>query len=118
MRVLSDPVSFGVLAVATAILVATAGPLVAVGQEPGQVVHRIEIRQLEFVPRTLEAAPGDRIVWVNLDIVPHTASAQDGSWDSDHLAPGAEWAMTVPASISSSYFCRYHPTMAAALRVQ
>ncbi len=100
-----------------AVIVTAAPTLLAVGQDTVGVVHRIEIRRFEFLPETLEVAPGDTVVWANLDIVPHTASAEDASWDSEYLAPGAEWEMSVTADTPGRYLCRYHPTMVAVLNM-
>lgn len=79
--------------------------------------HHVEIQKLKFVPATLDVAPGDIIVWTNLDIVPHTVTALDGSWDSGNLDFEAQWSTTVTATMSSSYICRYHPAMKGALGV-
>lgn len=77
--------------------------------------HRVEIQKFKFVPETLDVRPGDTIVWVNLDVVPHTVSALDKSWDSGNIDYEAEWSTTVTAEMSGSYYCRYHPSMKGAL---
>ena len=56
-------------------------------------MHVIEIRKLEFNPPTLEVEPGDTITWINHDLVPHTVTADDRSWDSPTLKTGDEWQM-------------------------
>lgn len=80
--------------------------------------HRVEIRQFQFVPGVLAVAPGDIVNWVNLDIVPHTVTAIDGSWDSQDLDAGAQWSTEVVASMSGDYFCRYHPSMVAVFTIR
>ncbi len=77
----------------------------------------IEIRGFEFVPETPAVKPGDVIVWVNKDIVAHTATAKDGSWDSDLIKSGGEWQMVVEDDIFQAYFCRFHPSMIAHLDI-
>jgi len=49
------------------------------------IVHDIEIKSFAFNPSVLEVRPGDQIRWVNRDISPHTATAEDGSWDTGEL---------------------------------
>ena len=81
--------------------------------EDGRVV--VEIQAFEFVTEGPALSPGDLVVWKNLDIVPHTATAADGSWDSGLIEAGGSWEMVVTAETVLAYYCRYHPTMAAAL---
>ena len=114
---LKDPLSSRVIAAVMAVIVTAALPLGANGQEANGTRHRVEIQQFKFVPEAIEVKPGDTIVWVNLDIVPHTVTATDTSWDSGNLDPDAEWEMTVGEPNSEGYFCAYHPAMTASIDV-
>lgn len=78
----------------------------------------IEIRNFEFRLETPVVKPGDVIVWVNKDIVPHTATAKDGSWDSGLIESGGEWQMVVTDDMTQTYYCRFHPTMTAELDIK
>ncbi len=75
--------------------------------------HVVEIVKFKFVPDKLEVAPGDTIVWINKDIVPHTVTAADKSWDSTTIKKSGEWQTVVSADMPGAYFCRFHPTMKA-----
>lgn len=79
--------------------------------------HVIEIQKLKFAPSSLEVSPGDTIVWVNKDFVPHTATAKDKSWSSKSLKKGAEWQMIVQTGMRTDYFCKFHPAMKAHLQI-
>jgi len=79
--------------------------------------HVLEIRNLQFVPAEITVNVGDIIRWVNRDIVPHTATADDKSWDSMLIASGKTWEMIVEKNTFSSYFCFYHPGMKAKIRI-
>lgn len=79
--------------------------------------HRLDIRDAAFQPGTLAVAVGDTVTWVNRDIVPHTVTALDGSWDSGNLPPGEQFTLIVPSVEATRYLCRYHPTMAGVLEV-
>ena len=79
--------------------------------------HLIEIHKLKFIPAELEAAPGDTIVWINRDIVPHTITAADKSWDSGTIKKSSQWQTVVRSEIPGAYFCRFHPTMKARIRI-
>lgn len=80
-------------------------------------VHRVAIQGMKFVPAELTASPGDTIVWVNEDIVPHTATAA-GVFDSGVIASHAEWRLVVKESGVVGYGCTMHPTMKATLSVR
>jgi len=73
--------------------------------------HIVEIRQFKFVPEVLTAKKGDHIIWKNLDVVPHTATANDKSWNSGNLNRTDGWLMITEKVGESSYICAYHPAM-------
>ena len=80
--------------------------------------HIVEIRKLEFSPAVLEVDAGDTITWINHDLVPHTVTADDRSWDSPTLETGDEWQTVVRDGMHEGYFCRFHPSMKAQLRIE
>ena len=77
------------------------------------IVHDIEIKSFAFNPSVLEVRPGDQIRWVNRDISPHTATAEDGSWDTGELRRGQSATLKVTQNMSTAYFCAFHPNMRA-----
>ena len=79
--------------------------------------HIVEIRNLEFFPRELSVEPGDTVVWINRDLVPHTVTADDATWDSEYLGAGEEWQIVVTPGMSGDYVCLYHPKMTARLHI-
>lgn len=79
------------------------------------VDHIINIAEFVFNPANPKVRVGDRVTWINKDIVPHTATAKDRSWDADALAPNQRHTITVKAGMTQSYFCHYHPSMIAKL---
>lgn len=80
--------------------------------------HTVEIRDLKFVPESLDVRAGDTITWINRDIAPHTATATDKSWDTGTLKRGERASVTVVGpGMTGWYFCRFHPAMKATLRV-
>lgn len=104
------------LVVASALLGAAACPGADAQPEPRR--HTVEIRGFEFHPASLTLAPGDTVVWVNRDAVPHTATGPDGAWDSGSIASGSRWSRVFTAPDSSAYTCTFHPTMTGLLRVR
>lgn len=107
--------------IAIAMIIAIAIYLAPVGEalsgNSGQT-HVLEIKNLQFVPAEINVSVGDTIRWVNSDIVPHTATANDKSWNSNLIAAGQAWEMVVERDTFVSYFCEYHPGMKAAIKIK
>jgi plastocyanin len=80
--------------------------------------HHVEIRAFEFAPEHLTVKVGDTIVWTNFDIVPHTATADDLSWETETLEQSASARMTVVEGMTVDYFCAFHPHMRARLQIE
>ena len=72
--------------------------------------HVVTMEAMGFHPATLSVKPGDRVVWRNKDIVPHTATAK-GVFDSGAIAPGKSWTWKAKGKGSHGYVCVYHPGM-------
>ncbi len=79
--------------------------------------HTVEIRDMAFHPTELRVHPGDTIVWINRDFVPHTATSPDSAWTSPPLAQGESWRMVVGGPGVGTYICAFHPVMEASLIV-
>ncbi len=74
--------------------------------------HTVEIRGMEFHPAVLTVAVGDTIVWINRDIVPHTATAKGQTrWDTGQLVQGQVWRYVARRAGAARYVCTFHPTM-------
>ena len=92
----------------------------SVGKEvlAAPTTHTIVIADMKFVPETLTVEPGDTIVWVNKDFFPHTATAQDKSFDSRDIAMNKSWKYIATKKGAFPYICKLHPTMKAILIVK
>ena len=88
------------------------------GGRPAGRTHRIEIVRMAYGPAELTVAPGDTVVWVNRDIVPHTVTAEGHQFDSGSLSPSAEWSWLVRDRGRVAYACTFHPVMKAVLIVK
>ena len=80
--------------------------------------HTVTIEGVQFSPAELIVHPGDRIVWVNKDPFPHTATAANKAFDSGSIAADASWSFTVTKKGEIDYSCTFHPTMKGKIRVQ
>jgi len=79
--------------------------------------HTIVIDGMKMTPQTLTVKAGDRIVWNNKDVVPHTATAK-GVFDSGSIAVGKSWSHAAPKPGTYDYVCTFHPGMKATLVVK
>ena len=78
--------------------------------------HVVEMAKMKFGAMPAGVRIGDTIVWVNKDIVRHTATAQDGSFNAD-LMPGARGRTLIRKAGVIRVLCKFHPGMRATLRV-
>ncbi|MGH6935408.1 MAG: hypothetical protein ACRED2_04340 [Methylocella sp.] len=79
-------------------------------------VHRIGIDKLAFGPAPVGVHVNDIVEWANSDILRHTATATDGSFDVD-LPAGATGRAIMKRAGDVSYVCRFHPGMIGRLEV-
>jgi plastocyanin len=82
---------------------------------PGAVVH---IRDDTFVPASLTVAVGEKVTFVNDDDDAHTATADDGSWDSEGLNQRQTWVRAFTKAGKVAYHCTVHPMMHGTLVVR
>jgi plastocyanin len=94
---------------------AAAVPAAATTAASAKVI-RIDIEKLVFTPSSVNAEIGDTIEWENHDIVAHTATADDKSWEVV-LAPHATGTYVIESAGAVGYFCRFHPNMRGLIRV-
>jgi plastocyanin len=71
-----------------------------------------------FVPADVTVAAGDTVVWSNSDIVPHSATARDASWDSKAIAVNESWKFVARGAGRHDYYCVFHPTMKGTIVVR
>ena len=72
------------------------------------------------MPEKLEIKLGDSILWINKDFVPHTATANDKSWDTGEILFNESKAVLFSKdsiNTTTEYFCFYHPGMKARFEI-
>lgn len=87
-------------------LIASVGPAFA-----GPKTVEVTIEHFAFSPAEIAVSEGDTIVFLNKDIVAHTATATDKSWTTGEIAHGVSARVTLPANAGAEYFCTLHPVM-------
>jgi plastocyanin len=73
---------------------------------------------MKFVPERLEVAVGDRITWVNRDIVPHSVTAKERGIESGDLVQDRSFSYVAKSRGEIGYLCRLHPVMRGTLVVR
>ncbi|WP_114948930.1 cupredoxin domain-containing protein [Microvirga calopogonii] len=84
---------------------------------PAGTSQPILMKGIAFAPQQVTVHVGDTLEWANQDIVVHTATAKDKSWDVNVL-PGKNGRMVMKAAGTFDYICRYHPNMTGEVIVE
>jgi plastocyanin len=73
----------------------------------------VTIDNFTFSPAELTIAPGTRVVWVNHDDIPHTATsdANPRSFSSPALDTDETFSFVFTTPGDYAYFCAIHPHM-------
>ena len=77
----------------------------------------VDIRDHAFNPAQLNVAPGTTVTFVNNGTEPHTATANDGLFDSGVLEPGSSFDVWLDGSGTVTYYCKLHPEMQGSIVV-
>jgi plastocyanin len=77
----------------------------------------VDIRDHAFNPAQLNVAPGTTVTFVNNDTEPHTATADNGLFDTGVLEPGSSFDVFFDGSGTVPYHCELHPHMQGSIVV-
>ena len=85
----------------------------------GEAVRSEKVEIVDFAydpdPTTIQA--GGKVTWTNRDSAPHTATADDGSFDTGTIEKGKIGSETFKEAGAFTYFCEIHPTMKGTVEV-
>jgi plastocyanin len=85
---------------------------------PPAKTHRVIMEGMVFQPNVITLAAGDTIVWVNKDLVPHSATSEAAGFDSKVIQANGSWRTRVERVGDFDYICTFHPMMTAKLQVR
>ena len=78
----------------------------------------VSIKDFQFGAPTGAIKPGDTVTVINMDSVPHTYTAVDGSFDAHTVAPnGGKATFVAPKAGTYQVKCNIHPSMHGTLTV-
>lgn len=87
------------------------------GTEPANKIHRVEISRMEFHPASIQVKKGDKVVFVNLDLVTHKITEEKpAGWSSPVLQTEESWS--IDAAEPVNYYCSLHPVMKGRIIVE
>jgi plastocyanin len=78
----------------------------------------VSIADFSFSPSTVTVNVGDTVTWTNSDQAPHTATANDGSFNTGSISNGSSDSVTFDTAGTFPYHCTIHPTMSGTVVVQ
>lgn len=98
----------------------TAVALLLTGLMPARPVRTspIHIRNFAFAPAADTVRVGRTVTFRNHDLVPHTATADSGGFDSGSIAADGSWRFIARRKGVVAYHCRFHPTMHGTLVIR
>jgi plastocyanin len=83
----------------------------------GATEQAVNIANFAFDPPTLDIAAGTTVTWTNQDSAAHTATADDGSFQSGKLDQGKSYSFTFDTPGTYNYHCEFHANMTATITV-
>jgi|SRR4030095_14975762 plastocyanin len=78
---------------------------------PINYTAKVTIQNSAFIPSEVTVMVSGSILWVNGDEAVHTVTADDGSFDSGDLQPGATFGVAFNTVGPHPYHCKYHSEM-------
>jgi plastocyanin len=82
-----------------------------------QKSEKVEIVEFTYQPDPVVVQAGGKVIWQNEDTAPHTATADDGSFDTGTIEKGKLGSATFKEAGTFTYFCEIHPTMHGTVEV-
>ena len=79
--------------------------------------HTVDIVGFSFSPQTITIQVGDSVTWANADAQGHTATADDGSWQTGTISGNTSKSLTFSTAGTFAYHCSIHQQMTATLVV-
>jgi plastocyanin len=82
-----------------------------------QKSEKVQIVEFTYEPDPVVVQAGGKVTWQNEDTAPHTATADDGSFDTGIIEKGKLGSATFKEPGTFTYFCEVHPTMHGTVEV-
>jgi plastocyanin len=86
-----------------------------------QPTRTVVIQDFSYKPAHITIRPGTKVIWINKDSAQHTATANNGAFDSGLLRKGQRYSRTFKIRGKSkkyAYYCTPHPHMKGSITVK
>ena len=80
--------------------------------------HAVAVSGFSFSPREITVTVGDTITWTNSDAQAHTATADDGSFDTGTIGNNGTGTATFSTAGTFPYHCKIHSSMTGTITVE
>ena len=78
---------------------------------------KVDISNFEYAPDPVRVQAGGKVIWLNQDSATHTATADDGSFDTGQIDEGKLKSETFKQPGTFTYHCEIHPQMHGTIEV-
>ena len=79
--------------------------------------EKVEIVEFSYEPDPVVVQVGGKVIWQNEDTIAHTATADDGSFDTGTIENGKLGSATFKEPGTFTYHCEIHPSMHGTVEV-
>jgi plastocyanin len=79
--------------------------------------EKVEIVEFTYSPDPVVVQVGGKVTWRNDDNPPHTATADDGSFDTGIIETGKQKSVTFKEAGTFTYYCTVHKFMHGTVEV-
>lgn len=79
--------------------------------------EKVDIVEFTYQPDPVVVQVGGKVIWQNQDTAPHTATADDESWDTGTIEKGKIGSETFKEPGTFAYYCEIHPDMKGTVEV-
>jgi len=84
-----------------------------------QATRTVLIQNFSYKPAHITIKRGTKVTWINKDMTKHTATANNGAFDSGVLRPGQSYSHTFKtAGRTNNYHCEIHPFIKGSVTVK
>lgn len=99
--------------------IALVGPVATAGADSPalSMVEGADTSHWGYSSASVTVTAGQALTWTNTGQMPHTATADEGAWDTGVVPPGSVASITLSTPGTYTYHCTVHPWMKATVVV-
>ena len=79
--------------------------------------NSVSIANMAFNPKGITVKAGTTVTWTNNDVMTHTVTADNDSFNSGNIPSGSVFSFTFSTAGVFNYHCSIHPSMTGTITV-